>query len=285
VSGRELPRPLLKWAGGKSQLLDTIVSKLPVQIGTYFEPFVGGAAVFFRLVQQGRFHRAVLGDRNPDLIDVYRAVKQDVDGVIRRLAEHAAAHGTEYYYQVREANPRSLARRAARLIYLNKTGYNGLYRVNRAGKFNVPCGRYANPRILDEENLRSVADALKDVTLEVADFETICSRASEGDAVYLDPPYLPVSPTSSFTAYDRHPFGLAEHERLARVFADLAQRRVRAVLSNSSTPVTRELYQSFVLEEVPVTRPINSRASGRGPIDEILVVNDRRPVYRRRKRS
>ena len=271
---QDIPRPVLKWAGGKSQLLDRIVSRLPAEIETYFEPFVGGAAVFFRLAQEHRFQRAVLADRNPELIDVYRAVKSDVAGVIECLTRHAAAHDSEYYYRVRDASPRALVRRAARLIYLNKTGYNGLYRVNRSGKFNVPCGRYTNPRILDEPNLRAVADVLRDVSLEVADFEGVCAHARPGDAVYLDPPYLPVSRTSSFTAYDPLPFGLNEHERLARVFSDLTSRGVRAVLSNSSTPDTRRLYREFRPQVVAVKRPINSRVSARGPVDEILVVND-----------
>ncbi len=283
MRSRDLPRPVLKWAGGKSQLLDAITSRLPERIDTYYEPFVGGGAVFFRLAQQGRFARAVLADRNPELIEVYRAVQENVEGVIDRLAQHARAHDSDYYYRVREAKPRGLAQRAARLIYLNKTGYNGLYRVNRSGKFNVPCGRYANPRILDEENLRAVAEALRNVALEVADFEVVCARAVPGDAVYLDPPYLPVSPTSNFTAYDRHPFGLVEHERLAATFARMAEGGIRAVLSNSSTPATRDLYREFRFDEVPVSRPINSRASARGPIDEILVVNDRRKPYRARR--
>jgi len=263
--------PVLKWAGGKTHLLSQILERLPVRMETYFEPFVGGGAVFFALARQKRFRRAVIADQNEDLVEVYAAIRDDVEAVIRALQLYR--YDEEVYYQARAARPQEPARRAARLIFLNKTGYNGLYRVNSKGEFNVPFGRHKNPKICDESNLRSAAQALRRVTIRVADFEAVCADAHPGDAVYLDPPYLPVSTTSSFAAYDRHPFGFAEHQRLARVFGELADRRVDAVLSNSLTRDTRRLFRPWRLEKVVVPRFINSRADSRGPVGEILVVN------------
>jgi DNA adenine methylase len=266
-----LPRPVLKWAGGKTQLLDRILPALPEKIEAYYEPFVGGAAVFFALAEQERFERAVLTDRNPELVEVYRSLRDDADAVIRALRRYS--YDRDEYYRIRARVPTKPAARAARIIYLNKTGYNGLYRVNRSGAFNVPFGRHKNPNICDKEALLAAARALQAAKIEVGDFEQVAGRARPGDAVYLDPPYLPLSRTANFTAYDRHPFGLDEHRRLARVFAELSRRKVQAVLSNSDTPETRELYAAFTLEPVRVARPINSRASARGPINEILVKN------------
>lgn len=271
MSRRAVGRPVLKWAGGKAQLLGAILDQLPKQIDTYYEPFIGGGAVFFALAQERRFRRAVLSDRNPDLIAVYQALAHDVEGLIRVLCKFS--HGEQEFYRVRAQRPRGLLQRAARMIYLNKTGYNGLYRVNRAGQFNVPFGRYKNPKICDADNLRAAAAFLKGAKIEVADFEASCKRARPGDAVYLDPPYVPLSKTSSFTAYDRHAFGTDEHERLARVFAELAARQVTALLSNSDTPLTRRLYEQWHWREIEVKRPINCRGTGRGPVSELLVAN------------
>lgn len=266
-------RPVLKWAGGKTQLLPQILERLPARIETFFEPFVGGAAVFFALAAEGRFQRAVLADRNPDLVAVYRALQADAEAVIDELSQ--MRHSEAEYYRIRELSPRRLAQRAARVIYLNKTGYNGLYRVNRSGQFNVPFGRYKKPNICDAENLRAAARVLEGVEIVEADFEEVCVRARPGDAVYLDPPYVPLSKTANFTAYARHPFGPSEHQRLARAFTELERRRVAAVLSNSDTPETRALYRGFRAKKVQVSRAINSRPTARGPIDELLVVAER----------
>lgn len=271
-------RPVLKWAGGKRQLQDRILKKLPASIDTYFEPFVGGAAIFFALAAEGRFKRAVLGDRNGDLVAVYHALIQDVEGVIRLLRK--LRYDEDEYYRVRDQRPRTLTARAARLIYLNKTGYNGLYRVNRSGQFNVPFGRHKAPLICDDDNLRLAASALSRAEIVTDDFEAICRDAGPTDAVYFDPPYLPVSKTSNFTAYDPHPFGVDEHERLAQVFERLERRGVCTVLSNSYTEQTRKIFGRFQYERVPVKRPINSKANLRGPVDEILVVS--RPQARKR---
>jgi DNA adenine methylase len=275
---RLTPRPVLKWAGGKTQLLGEILKLLPERIGTYYEPFVGGAAVFFALAAEGRFQRAVLSDRNPELVDVYLALQEDVEGLIAAL--HRMRHDEREYYRIRSQRPRTLVTRAARVIYLNKTGYNGLYRVNSSGQFNVPFGRYKNPNYRDEENLRAAARALSRTRLEVEDFEKVCARAEPGDAVYLDPPYVPVSRTSSFTAYNRHAFGPSEQQRLARCFADLAQRRVAALLSNSLTAETRKLYRDFPTKIVKAARPINSNSERRGAVSEILVGSGAKPSKR-----
>lgn len=263
------PQPLLKWAGGKRQLAVAILSRLPERIDTYYEPFVGGGAVFFALAAEGRFERAVLSDRNADLVSVYRAVQSDVEAVIEAL--RGMRHSEAEYYKIRAARPRSAARRAARIIYLNKTGYNGLYRVNRAGQFNVPFGRYENPKICDEDNLRAASRALSNVEITVDDFGKVAERAKLGDAVYFDPPYVPVSRTASFASYHNEPFGSREHQRLAELFGALSARGVSVVLSNSDTPETRNLYHPYGFELVSARRAINSNAKRRGPVTELLV--------------
>jgi DNA adenine methylase len=275
-------RPVLKWAGGKSKLAESICALLPQQIETYYEPFVGGAAVFFTLAkQEGRFRKAVLSDSNPELIKLYQALKTNVNGVIKAL--RSLRYSEEQYYKLRDQQPRTPATSAARTIYLNKTGYNGLYRVNRSGQFNVPFGRHTNPTICDQHNLRRVSECLRNVELVVDDFETVCKRAKTGDAVYFDPPYMPMSETAYFTSYDKQPFGIEEHQRLARLFAQLAERDVLAVLSNSDTPETEGLYRKWAIQRLQVPRAINSRATARGPVSELLVIN--RPHKRPSKRS
>jgi DNA adenine methylase len=275
-------RPILKWAGGKSRLVPMILGRLPPQIGTYYEPFVGGAAVFFALAAEKRFKRAVLGDKNRDLIDVYKGVKSDVDAIITLLRDYTRRHDEATYYATRELDPEKLdlAERAARLIYLNKTGYNGLYRVNRQGGFNVPFGRYENPKICNEPRLRAAADVLRarGVSIKVADFEALSERAEPGDAVYFDPPYVPLTKTASFTGYHSESFGAQEHLRLAGAFASLTRRKVAAVLSNSGGKDTKRLYEQEGIEvdRVLVTRPINSKSTARGAVAELLVSNGRK---------
>jgi DNA adenine methylase len=270
------PKPVLKWAGGKRRLAARIVAKFPERIGTYFEPFLGSAAVFFHLSAQERIGRAVLSDNNAALIEVYRALRSDVQRLMRVLGhKRFRVFGEEAYYEIRGLDPEELDpfERAARTIYLNKTGYNGLYRLNRSGQFNVPFGRYERPTIFVPEALLAASRALQKAELSVGDFEGVAGDAVAGDAVYFDPPYVPVSRTSSFTAYSHEAFGQAEHERLARVFAKLSQRGVPAVLSNSDTRWTRSLYENFDVESIMVARPINSDATRRGGVGELLVRN------------
>ena len=266
-------RPVLKWAGGKTQLLHEILRRLPQRMGTYYEPFVGGGAVFFALAAEGRFRRAVLVDRNPDLMAVYQALQQDADALIAELSKLRERVGEADYYRIRAKRPRKLASRAARVIYLNKVGYNGLYRVNRSGLFNVPYGRHRRPKVCDELNLRAAAEALRNVTLKCDDFEETCAEARPGDAVYFDPPYLPRFTRSNFTDYHFEPFLLEEHQRLGRVLRELGERGVYALLSNSDVPETRELYSGLCIKRVEANRNINSKATQRGPVHELLVTN------------
>jgi DNA adenine methylase len=268
----ERAKPFLKWAGGKGQLLEQFRPLLPPMRGRYFEPFVGSAAVFFAL----RPRQAVLTDVNRELIDCYRAVQGDVERVIDALLSHE--YDEEHYYRVRGLDPAELAppERAARTIFLNKTGYNGLYRVNKKGRFNVPFGRYTNPGFSQPEslnNLRACARALRGVTLEVRDFAQVARRARAGDFVYFDPPYVPASSTADFTSYVAGGFGWEDQRRLAEVFEELAGKGVQAMLSNSDTPAVRELYGGFRIDRVLASRSINSRADKRGKVGEVVVRN------------
>ncbi len=272
-------KPVLKWAGGKRQLLEPILSfvdrAFPDRIEKYYEPFAGGAAVFFALSARGKFERAKLTDMNADLIRVYSELRDNADAVILELEKLLdLGHSAEVYYKIRDHRPTKHSKRAARMIYLNRTGYNGLYRVNSSGEFNVPFGRYKTPRILDEARLRAAARALEGVELAVEDFETACKSAKRGDFVYFDPPYVPVSKTASFAAYHSKPFDLAEHERLAKTYARLTKRGVSLLLSNSDTPQTRELFQGFDWTTVQATRAINSKGAQRGAVSELLVRSD-----------
>jgi DNA adenine methylase len=279
------PRPFLKWAGGKSQLLGQFRHLLPPRgsYRRYFEPFLGSAALFFHL----RPEVAFLSDVNEEIVDCYRAVRGHVEAVIRALARHR--YEPEHYYSVREESPHELVlpARAARTIYLNKTGFNGLYRVNSAGRFNVPIGRYTNPGFKSPAlfaTLRVCSGALAAASIGSGDFERRLRRAREGDFVYLDPPYAPVSATSDFTSYAAGGFGWSEQERLARVCRELWARGVRVMLSNSDVPSIRELYEAFGfrIRLVEAARSINSRATRRGKVREVVVRNyDERGVLPR----
>jgi DNA adenine methylase len=257
---RVAAKPFLKWAGGKGQLLAQFRPLFPAEFERYFEPFVGSAAVFFAL----RPRQAVLTDVNRELIDCYAAVQGKVEQVIAALRRHA--YDEEHYYGVREWDPGQLSPpdRAARTIFLNKTGYNGLYRVNKKGRFNVPFGRYKNPGFAHADqldNLRACARALRGVTLEVRDFAEVASRARGRDFVYFDPPYVPASSTADFTSYVPGGFGWAEQRRLAEVFAQLTRKAVR------------DLYAAFRIDVVLASRSINSRADKRGKVGEVVVRN------------
>lgn len=260
-------RPFLKWAGGKTQLLPQILGCFPANFNRYHEPFVGGGAVFFALGPK----KGTLSDVNPDLVGAYQALRDDVDGVIGALQQHRSEEA--YFYSVREQMVESLStcEAAARIIFLNRTCFNGLYRVNRKGKFNVPFGRYANPTICNEQNLRKVSEALQDVNIQHESVFNIGRRVRRGDLVYFDPPYDPVSKTASFTAYAKGGFGDAEQERLAELFTRFSKRGVHCVLSNSDTPFIRDLYKDFNIQSVYARRAINSRADRRGPVGEVLV--------------
>jgi DNA adenine methylase len=261
------PRPFLKWAGGKGQLLGPLRRHVPKSYRQYFEPFLGGGALFFAL----RPGRAVLGDVNREIVDCYTAVRDHVGRLVAALRDHR--YEAEHYYAVRNTDPAKLplVERAARTIFLNKTGFNGLYRVNRAGKFNVPFGRYAKPAICDEENLRACSAALANAELVAGDFECVAARAGAGDFVYFDPPYVPLSRTAAFTAYAPGGFDLDAQSRLADFFGKLAERGVRVLLSNSDVPEIRKLYACYRIDTIEAARVINSKATRRGPVRELLV--------------
>jgi DNA adenine methylase len=274
------PQPFLKWAGGKGQLLDQYEPYFPqTPMRGYYEPFVGSGAVFFHLRERESFETYHLSDLNTELLTCYRVVRDQVFDVIARLREHQAHHSHDYYYAIRsrDRDPAwaevSPIERAARLIYLNKTCYNGLWRVNQQGFFNVPMGRYVNPDVANVDRLRAASHALQGVELMVSGFEVVTEQARSGDFVYFDPPYHPLSKTASFTSYARENFGEGEQRQLARVFAELDRRGCRVMLSNSDTPFVRELYRDYRLETVTARRAINSAKGKRGAITEVVVVN------------
>ena len=270
------PRPFLKWVGGKRQLLPELLRAVESagSFRHYHEPFLGGGALFFSLARQGRIKaRSYLSDANKNLIDAYLGVRDEPETVIELLEAHKRSHSERHFYEVRANVPRKLARRAARIIYLNKTCYNGLYRENSKGLFNAPFGRYKNPLICDQENLLAVSRTLQNVDLDVRDFSYVLQVAEPGDLVYFDPPYNPVSKTAGFTAYFRGGFGAEAQERLAEVCAQLAAREVKVILSNSMTDFTRSLYKDFHTNVVSATRSVNSRADRRGKVSEALITN------------
>lgn len=261
--------PFLKWVGGKTSLLPELLKHVPTRLRGYHEPFVGGGALFFAV----RPRRALLADNNAELVHCYRQVRDDVYGVLEALAHHV--YERDYFHEVRALDPLYLrpAERAARLIYLNKTCFNGLWRVNRAGRFNVPFGRYKNPRFNDPTALISASHALHGVEVTHAPFEESICRAAPGDFVYLDPPYDPVSATAHFSSYTADGFSWEDQRRLAHACVILNRRGVRFLLSNSATDRIRELYRGFEQRIVRAPRFINSRGSGRGRVDELLVFN------------
>ena len=296
-------RPFLKWVGGKRQLLPVLRRFYPEPVGRYFEPFLGSGAVFFDLTSRGRLngHGAVLSDDNADLIACYRRIGRSLDEVIaalERLAADHAARGRDCYLDVRDArfNPLRAAWRdrggdlddypadlAAMLIYLNRTGYNGLFRLNASGEFNVPPGRYDRPKVLDRPLLTEVSQILASpgVVLEHAAFDRVLAAAQAGDFVYFDPPYAPLSATANFRGYTGRGFSHADQERLQQVVIALAARGARVLLSNSVAPSVAELYENNASVTAaglrtwrfPARRAINSRPDRRGSIEELVVSN------------
>ena len=280
--------PFVKWAGGKGQLLPELNKMIPSQLSTYFEPFLGGGAMFFYLVSNGMSFNAYLSDTNVELITAYRAVKANPKGVIELLQRYEdeykkyppySKEQQEYYFQLRDARntikSSSDVEIAARLIALNKTCFNGLYRVNRKGGFNVPPGEFkTNPLICDSNNLENVSNALARATIFAGDYRAMLENAQRGDFVYLDPPYDPVSYTSNFTSYTPNGFGREDQVRLANVYRMLADKGCMVLLSNSDTPFIRELYSDFSIKVANnVQRAINSKASNRTGHKELIISN------------
>jgi len=270
-------RPFLKWAGGKTQLLPQLAKFYP-RMGTvdrYVEPFLGSGAVYFHFNAMVKPKRALLWDNNRELVDTFQAVQSSVDQVIKLLRKHQKQHSKEFFLAMREKTPISLPGKAARLIYLNKTCFNGLYRVNSRGIFNVPFGRYTNPGVFNEDWLRRASDELATAKIETRDFRLLELHAKKNDFVYFDPPYHPRSSTSYFTSYTRESFGETDQRELAEVYRALDKKGCLLMLSNSDTPLVRELYKDFCLREVSARRLINSKADKRGPILELVVLNEK----------
>jgi DNA adenine methylase len=291
------PRPLLKWAGGKRQLLPLIRPFYPHRFGSYFEPFAGSAAVFFDLANSGLIagRTATLIDTNDDLIGCYEMVRDRPEEVIDALRDLESAYrssGEEHFYRIRDRefnparqSPRAYTPRlAAMLIYLNRTGFNGLFRLNSKGGFNVPHGRYANPRICDERNVRAVAAVLRqpNVAIRHDSFDAVLDEARPTDFIYFDPPYAPLSATAVFTSYTADGFGAEDQGRLRDAVVTLVERGCFVLLSNSTAPEIRAFYDNESMREigvlahkVPARRAINSDAQARGAVDEYLITNIR----------
>ena len=266
-------KPFLKWAGGKGQLLSELLARIPQRFNRYFEPFVGGGALFFGLQPK----HALLSDINLDLINTYTVVRDSVEHLIADLSQHV--YEKDYFYQIRDTD-RSKAfdnwsnvQRASRLIYLNKTCFNGLYRINSKGQFNVPFGRYTNPKICDATNLRACSQVLQSIRVEALSFDHVVDAANSGDFVYFDPPYAPLNATSYFTSYSKDGFDTNMQIKLRDTCVALDRRGVRFMLSNSSAPLILDLYKNFQTEFVQASRAINSKASLRGKINEVIVRN------------
>ena len=266
--------PIVKWAGGKGRLVGELLARAPSRFRRYYEPFIGGGALFFRLAPE----QSVIGDSNADLINMYRCVADDVDAVLRGLRLHRSRHDQDYYYAVRErwngSGPRLAgAHRAAAFIYLNKTCYNGLWRVNSRGRFNVPIGRYVSPSIYEPETMRSAARVLRGATIVAEHFTDSVADAGRGDFVYFDPPYHPLTKTAKFTSYTSTSFGDADQEQLADLVRELADRGCHVMVSNSDTPFIRRLYRGFRIDRVSCARAINSKGKKRGAVSEVIITS------------
>ncbi len=267
-------RPFLKWAGGKARLIEQYKPFLPAEFGDYHEPFLGGGALFFHLAPQlqAQGKKAYLSDLNPELVNVYVCVRDDVEALIERLAALERGHGKGQYYEVRSQLQTEPVKRAARFIYLNKTCYNGLYRENSKGLFNVPIGRYKNPRICAPELLRPASAALQIADISERPFTTVTGHAKPNDFVYFDPPYHPLSDTSNFTAYSRYQFAEFQQTELKNLITQLAANKIHVLSSNSDCSFIQALYADFQIKPITAARSINSKASKRGKIMEVLIV-------------
>ena len=267
--------PFVKWVGGKARLRHALEALMPpgVELMRHVEPFLGGGALFFARGPE----RALLCDLNRDLVRTYELVRDDLSGVIRQLEKLSRGHDSEHYYAVRERynarKEQSPTERAAMFIYLNKTCFNGLHRVNRRGEFNVPMGRYTNPNILDRDTLSAASRALQSAELRHASYEELLTHARPGDFIYMDPPYEPVSRTANFTAYGQDGFSQDDQRRLRDVYRELDRRGAKLMLSNSDVPFIRDLYRGFSIDTVQAPRAVSCDPNTRGPVSEVVVRN------------
>ncbi|HFU4501996.1 TPA: DNA adenine methylase [Streptococcus suis] len=270
-------QPFTKWTGGKRQLLSVIKSLMPDQYNNYFEPFVGGGALFFDLAPK----KAYINDFNSELINCYQQIKKNPQILIELLAKHQENNSKEYYLDLRSADRDSRidkmtdVERAARIMYMLRVDFNGLYRVNSKNQFNVPYGRYKNPKIVDGELLLSISKYLNDNDIHILnkDFEEAVEDVRVGDFVYFDPPYIPLSETSAFTSYTHEGFSYEDQVRLRDTFMKLDEKGAYVMLSNSSSPIVEELYKDFYIHKVEATRTNGAKSSSRGKISEIIVTN------------
>ena len=270
---REETYPIVKWVGGKRQLMFELLKNMPKSYNRYFEPFIGGGALFFELQPEN----AYISDMNEELINLYSVVRDNVYELISDLNKHEVSK--EYFLEIRnldrtdEYKNLSDVQRASRFIYLNRTCFNGLYRVNSHGQFNVPFGNYKNPRIVDKNNLLNCSELLKNTEIKCADFSEILTKVKRGDFVYFDPPYVPLNETSSFTSYTKDGFDMDMQFKLREVCDELDSMGVMFMLSNSDTKFVNELYSNYEIKKVFASRAVNANAEGRGKITEVLVRN------------
>ena len=274
---RSTLQPFTKWTGGKRQLLPIIKSLMPDNYNNYFEPFVGGGALFFDLSP----NKAVINDFNNELINCYQQIKKYPQKLIELLAKHQENNSKEYYLKLRSADrdnridKMTNVERAARIMYMLRVDFNGLYRVNSKNQFNVPHGRYKNPKIVDSDLILSISQYLNSNNIKIltGDFEKAIQDVAVGDFVYFDPPYVPLSETSAFTSYTHEDFTYEDQVRLRDCFKKLDEKGAFLMLSNSSSPLVEELYKDFNIHKVEVTRTNGAKTSSRGRISEIIVTN------------
>ena len=274
------PKPFVKWAGGKRQLIPILNENLPKTFGTYFEPFLGGGALLFHMLTERTGQKCIISDLNSDLVLSYTTIRDRVESLITSLKNHERNYQKDsksYYYSIRESNPKNQIEKTSRLIFLNRTCFNGLYRVNSKGKFNVPLGKYTNPNIVNEDNLRSVSHILQSskVNIQCRDFEAVLRDAKKGDLVYFDPPYQPVSNTANFTSYTNKDFTFDDLSRLAELCMTLDSKGCKVLLSNSNSKEVVDMFPTkhWIISKIQANRSINSNSKKRTGHFELLIKN------------
>ena len=274
------PKPFVKWAGGKRQLIPILTENLPTSMGTYFEPFLGGGALLFHILIERNGQRCGISDLNSDLVLAYTTIRDKTEELIVSLKNHSKNYqknSKSYYYTIRDTNPRSAIEKTSRLLFLNRTCFNGLYRVNKKGKFNVPLGRYTNPNIINEENIRSVSQVLQShrISIKCRDFGAVLEDAKKHDLVYFDPPYQPVSDTANFTSYTNKSFTTEDLKRLAKLCLKLDSKGCNVMLSNSFSQEVADIFteKQWKLKKIAANRSINSNSKKRTGHFELLIKN------------
>ena len=275
-----VPKPFVKWAGGKRQLIPILNKNLPKTFGTYYEPFLGGGALLFHVMSKHQSQECSISDLNSDLVLTYTMIRDRVEDLISSLKKHAKYYQKDsksYYYSVRESHPRSAIEKASRLLFLNRTCFNGLYRVNSKGKFNVPLGRYTNPNIVNADNLYAVSKILNSnpVRIRCQDFESVLDEVKSGDFIYFDPPYQPISETANFTSYTNKDFTHEDLTRLFRLCEKLNEMGCKIMLSNSYSDVVSDMFssKSWNVAKIEANRSINSNSKNRTGHYELLIKN------------